>query len=376
VLVIGTVFYIAFTRKFLNTSINYPLLNKIFYYEERVLLALLAIYSYTYFFSGNFRLTSMLENGTKMICLCIGILYVIIGIRQKNKLINYLAIGNGILIFFSIISFLLIIFPVRPAISIFTSALLYYELGIVCELIFFLLGLTYKNRIELIEKIKEQEALKLEAEKQIFESKLAILNAQQDERNRISTDMHDDLGAGVTAIRLFSELAKSRLGKNTIPEIEKISFSANELLNNMNTIIWTMNSSNDSFGNMVAYIRSYALEYFENTGLNCSVNIDTNLPEFVVNGELRRNVFLVVKEALNNILKHANATEVSLTLKREGDGISFYIQDNGVGIDFENLRRFGNGLKNMKQRMATSGIDFSIENKNGTLVTLYATVTA
>ncbi|MDB5275462.1 MAG: hypothetical protein JWR61_417 [Ferruginibacter sp.] len=376
VLVIGTVFYIAFTRKFLNTSINYPLLNKIFYYEERVLLVLLAIYSYTYFFSGNFRLTSLLENGTKMICLGIGILYVIIGIKQKNRLINYLAIGNAILIFFSIISFLLIIFPVRPAISIFTSALLYYELGIVCELIFFLLGLTYKNRIELIEKIKEQEALKLEAEKQIFESKLAILNAQQDERNRISTDMHDDLGAGVTAIRLFSELAKSRLGKNTIPEIEKISFSANELLNNMNTIIWTMNSSNDSFGNMVAYIRSYALEYFENTGINCSVNIDTNLPEFVVNGEIRRNVFLVVKEALNNILKHANATEVWLTLKRETDGISFYIQDNGVGIDFENLRRFGNGLKNMKQRMTKSGINFSIENKNGTLVTLYAKLTA
>jgi signal transduction histidine kinase len=375
VLVTGTVFYIAFTRKFLNTATNYPLLNKIFYYEERLLIVLLAIYSYTYFFSGNFWLTDLLENSTKIICLGIGILYVIIGFKQKDKLINYLAIGNGTLIFFSIISFVLIIFPVRPAISIYTSALLYYELGIVCELIFFLLGLTYKNRIELIEKIKEQEALKLEAEKQIFESKLAILNAQQDERNRISTDMHDDLGAGVTAIRLFSELAKSRLGKNTIPEIEKISFSANELLNNMNTIIWTMNSSNDSFGNMVAYIRSYAIEYFENTGVSCSVNIDTNLPEFVVNGEIRRNVFLVVKEALNNILKHANATEVTLTLKREQERISFYIHDNGVGIDFENLRRFGNGLKNMKQRMTKSGIDFSIKNKNGTLVTLYATLT-
>jgi signal transduction histidine kinase len=376
VLVTGTVFYIAFTRKFLNTATNYPLLNKIFYYEERLLIVLLAIHSYTYFFLGNFWLTDLLENSTKIICLGIGILYVIIGFKQKDKLINYLAIGNGILIFFSIISFVLIIFPVRPAISIYTSALLYYELGIVCELIFFLLGLTYKNRIELIEKIKEQEALKLEAEKQIFESKLAILNAQQDERNRISTDMHDDLGAGVTAIRLFSELAKSRLGKNTIPEIEKISFSANELLNNMNTIIWTMNSSNDSFGNMVAYIRSYAIEYFENTGVSCSVNIDTNLPEFVVNGEIRRNVFLVVKEALNNILKHANATEVTLTLKREQERISFYIHDNGVGIDFENLRRFGNGLKNMKQRMSKSGIDFSIENNNGTLVTLYTTVIA
>ena len=126
---------------------------------------------------------------------------------------------------------------------------------------------------------------------------------------------------------------------------------------------------------MVAYIRSYALEYFENTGISCTVKIETDLPEFVVNGEIRRNVFLVVKEALNNILKHANATSVSLTLKRESNIISLYIQDNGVGIDFENLRRFGNGLKNMKQRMTKSGIDFSIENNNGTLVTLYSAVT-
>ena len=146
----------------------------------------------------------------------------------------------------------------------------------------------------------------------------------------------------------------------------------NELLDNMNAIIWTMNSSNDLFGNLVAYIRSYAIEYFENTGIKCNITIATDLPEFVVTGDVRRNVFLVVKEALNNILKHAKATEASLVLRREGSGISFFIHDNGTGIDFENLRRFGNGLKNMKQRMIITGIDFSIENKNGTLITLHA----
>lgn len=370
-LIIGTVFYIAFTRKFLDTKTNYPLLNKIFIYAEKGLAVLLIGFSIVYFFTNNFWLQTIIENTTKVLILILGIFYIAIGIKQKNKLFNYLVIGNAILIFFSIISFLLILFTVRRA-GIFTSALLYYEVGIVCELIFFLLGLTYKNRKVLIEKIKEQEALKLEAEKQIFESKIAVLNAQQAERNRISTDMHDDLGAGVTAIRLFSELAKTRLGKDTVPEIEKISSSANELLDNMNAIIWTMNSSNDLFGNLVAYIRSYAIEYFENTGIKCNITIATDLPEFVVTGDVRRNVFLVVKEALNNILKHAKATEASLVLRREGSGISFFIHDNGTGIDFENLRRFGNGLKNMKQRMIIAGIDFSIENKNGTLITLHA----
>lgn len=368
-LIIGMIFYIAFTRKFLETKTQHPLLNKIFYLEERVLLLLLGCYSCIYFFTDFFWVQSFIENGMKVLVMAIGIFYIVIGMKHKNKLFNYLAWGNMILIFFSVISFAIILFPTRGS-GIFTSAIIYFELGIVCELIFFLLGLSYKNKIALIEKIKEQEAMKLVAEKQMFEAKLAVLNVQQQERNRISRDMHDDLGAGVTAIRLFSELAKSRLGKDTIPEIEKISSSANELLNNMNAIIWTMNSSNDSFGNMVAYIRSYAIEYFENTGVKCSITIAENLPEFAVNGEIRRNVFLVVKEALNNILKHAKATEVSLVLKKDSKGINFYIQDNGIGIDLDNLRLFGNGLKNMNQRMQKANINFLIENNQGTRIIL------
>lgn len=168
--------------------------------------------------------------------------------------------------------------------------------------------------MELISGTKEQEALKLEAEKKEFESKLAVIKAQQEERNRISADMHDDLGAGMTTIRLYSELAKGKLSDNPIPEIDKISSSADELLNKMNAIIWSMSSSNDSLGNMIAYIRSYALEYFENTGVNCRISIPENLPNIEVIGEIRRNVFLVVKEALNNILKHSHATEVEITL--------------------------------------------------------------
>jgi signal transduction histidine kinase len=238
-------------------------------------------------------------------------------------------------------------------------------------LMFFLIGLTYKNRISIIEKTKEQGALKLESEKQSFETRLAVLNAQQKERNRISADMHDDLGSGITAIRLYSELAKTRLGNDTVPEIEKISYSANELLNNMNAIIWTMNSSNDTLENMVAYIRSYSQEYLENTGIDCRFDIEENMPPIAVSGQLRRNVFLVVKETLNNILKHSKATQVTVTFSKVADGLSLCIHDNGIGIDLNNLRRFGNGLISMKKRMEEMHIDFSIEKNNGTLVTLH-----
>jgi len=125
---------------------------------------------------------------------------------------------------------------------------------------------------------------------------------------------------------------------------------------------------------MIAYIRSYALEYFEDTGVKCKIDIPEHLPNIQVIGTIRRNVFLVVKEALNNILKHAKATEVSITLIRVEDGLTLYIHDNGKGIDMYNLRQFGNGLKNMKKRMADIDVEFSIENKNGTLITLHRKV--
>jgi signal transduction histidine kinase len=369
-LAIGTVFYIAFTRKFLETTINYPKLNQVFLLAEKIFILLWVCFTFLHFFTSNFTLQHLLENIMKFSALALGLAYIAIALVQKDRFMNYLALGNGILILLSSVSLYVLLSGIREN-SIFSRSIFYYEVGIAGELMFFLIGLTYKNRIGLIEKTKEQEALKLESEKQGFETKLAVLNAQQKERNRISADMHDDLGSGITAIRLYSELAKTRLGNEPVPEIEKISSSANELLNNMNAIIWTMNSSNDTLENMIAYIRSYAQEYLDTTGTACKFSIEEDLPNIAVSGQIRRNVFLVIKETLNNILKHAKATEVNISLLKVADGLSLFIHDNGIGIDLNNIRRFGNGLANMKKRMEEMGIDFLIENKNGTLVTLH-----
>ncbi len=369
-LIMGNVFYLAFSRHFLNTKVNYTTLDKVFKAEEWLLLILLGAFTFTHYFTESYIIERMLENLMKIIILSIGIVFIIIAFKQKERLIGYLALGSAFAIFWNIISLTIILMGIQPT-SIFFHALFYHDIGTVFALAFFLLGLTYKNRRELVERIQEQEALKLDVEKKDFEKQIAVIKAQQEERNRISADMHDDLGAGMTTIRLYSELAKGRIGDTPIPEIEKISSSANELLNKMNAIIWSMSSSNDSLGNMVAYIRSYSLEYFEDTGINCRITIPENLPNIVVSGEIRRNVFLVVKEALNNVLKHSGATEVTITLERVADGLKLFIHDNGKGIDFEKLRQFGNGLKNMKKRMDDISIIFTIENNNGTLITLY-----
>jgi signal transduction histidine kinase len=368
-LVIGTVFYISFTRRFLNTKDNYALLDRILKNGERLILLLLGVFTFLNFFTDTFLPQYYLESTMKILFLLLGAAFIYLALKRKDRLFNYIAAGNAMLVLFSLISLIMLLLNVKPT-AIYRHSLFYYNAGIALELVFFLLGLTYKNRNELIKEIKKQEALKLDAEKKEFETQLAVIKAQQEERNRISADMHDDLGAGMTTISLYSELAKTKLANNPIPEIEKISSAANELLTKMNAIIWSMSSSNDSLGNMIAYVRSYALEYFEDTGITCKVTIPENLPNIEVIGTIRRNVFLVVKEALNNILKHSKATEVSITLARVEDSLILKIQDNGTGINMEKLRQFGNGLKNMKKRMADIGATFSIENKNGTLITM------
>lgn len=367
---IGSVFYIAFTRTFLNTKANYPTLDKVLVWGQWIVGIIIIAFSLLHFFADFYALQHLLENIMKITALLIGLYYVIFSIIQKKRLLTYLAIGNAILIVCSLISFYILFHPMGRK-SVLVSAFFYYELGVAGEIVFFLLGLAYKNRIELINTIKDQEALKLITEKNAYETKLEILNIKQKERNRISADMHDELGAGITAIRLYSELAKNKKNKDLTPEIEKISHSADELLNNMNAIIWAMSSSNDTLENMVAYIRSYAQEYFENTSVTCKISIMDGIPDMMVSGEIRKNVFLVVKEALNNILKHSKATEVNIALAKVPEGLSLFIQDNGVGIDGEKIRRFGNGLKNMRKRMEDMWIQFKIENNNGTLITLH-----
>jgi signal transduction histidine kinase len=242
----------------------------------------------------------------------------------------------------------------------------YYEVGLVLELMYFLAGLAYKNRKDIIERTKERERLRMENERKEMEMQMAILEAQQEERNRISADMHDELGSGVTAIRLMSEIVRTKMKGDTLPEIDKISNSANDLITKMNTIIWTMSSSNDSVENLITYIRTYALEFFESTNIDCEFNIPASVPHIQLSGEKRRNIFLAVKESLNNILKHAKAKKVFINVSVD-DKLTISIQDDGVGIDFDTIRRFGNGLKNMKSRLERINGQFTIINNGGAL---------
>ncbi len=369
---IGIMFYMIFMQRFLSTRNTHPFLHKLYNAGICMLIISLLLYTGLHYFTDNFVAENLVENITKMLLLVMIAIFLIYSAKRWNdKLLRFLFWGNFFMMIFSVISLLAVLMEAKfqqfP--GIFNSSLFYYEAGILLELVFFLAGLNYKNRRLIIMQTREREMLRTQNQMQEYEKELAVYKAQQEERQRISADMHDELGSGMTAIRLMSEIARKKMKENTPVEIERISHSANDVLNKMNAIIWSMNSGNDTLDNLVSYIRSYALEYFENTPVQCKVNIPEKIPPHEITGDKRRNIFLCVKETLNNALKHSEASLITINFHLN-DVMIITITDNGKGIDMQQLRQFGNGLKNIAHRMGSIGGTFKIERNNGTVTTL------
>jgi len=208
---------------------------------------------------------------------------------------------------------------------------------------------------------------KLRRQRIILEKQQAV----ERERTRIATDIHDDLGSGLSRIRYLGEMVKlkSSQQQNILPDIEKISVFSDEMVDKMNEIVWALNEKNDSLEAVIAYIRSFAAEYLTNNGIECRVILPDQIHPYTIKGETRRNIFLSVKESLHNIVKHAGATETHITISVNGQLI-ISIHDNGKGIDWQNRRPFSNGIQNIRKRMNETGGTVDFKNENGTSVVL------
>lgn len=370
--VLGIMFYMAFMRKYLATKTDHPFLYKLYNTGIIMLIISLAGYTLFHYLTNNFIAENAIENITKVLLLILTLVFLVYSLRHwQNKMMRYLFWGNLCLFAFALFSQAIIMNNslTRPLPGILKSSLFYYELGLFLELVFFLMALNHKNRRQLIAQARERERLKAENQMKEYEKELAIFKAQQQERERISADIHDELGSGMTAIRLMSEIARNKMQGNIPSEIDKISLSADEVLNKMNAIIWSMNSGNDTIDNLVSYIRAYALEYFENTPISCVVNTPEHILYKELSGDKRRNIFLCVKETLNNALKHSKASQVSIDFAID-DYLIIKIADNGIGIDLKNIRQFANGLKNIARRMESIGGSFEIDSNKGTITIL------
>ena len=198
-----------------------------------------------------------------------------------------------------------------------------------------------------------------------FEKQQAIAR----ERTRIATDMHDDLGAGLSRIRFLSETIglKKQQQQSFDDDIGKIREYSHEMIDKMGEIVWALNEKNDTLSDLLSYTRSYTVEYLSQNGIACTVKAPDHFPTTFVSGEFRRNIYLTVKEALHNIVKHAQASAVVLRID-VNTKLRIELQDNGTGFDRSKIRSFSNGLSNMESRIHDIKGRFEIVNGLGTTI--------
>jgi signal transduction histidine kinase len=182
--------------------------------------------------------------------------------------------------------------------------------------------------------------------------------------------MHDDLGAGLSTIRMISELAVQKDADALKQDIRRISVRSEELVESMRQMIWAMSSNSNSLEDMVVYIRGYSRQYLDDHQLNLQFDIPENIPEVLITGPVKRNLFLVVKEVLHNIVKHAKASSVNIIMDCNQQRFSVTIVDDGVGLSDSGNNRFGNGLKNMERRIGEINGKLMITSSSGTRVVI------
>lgn len=195
-------------------------------------------------------------------------------------------------------------------------------------------------------------------------ARLEQRHAIERDRARIAKDIHDDIGAGLTQITLLSELARREPQQSAI-HLDRISKSARQLTRAMDEIVWAVDPQHDTFSGLMDYASAFAEDFLRTAGIRCRMDMPISLPAVRMDTELRYNLFLALKEALNNTVKHSHATEVWLRLLVQPDAVTLVVEDNGQGLTPaanggaapENGRRIasGSGLVNLEARLAAIG---------------------
>jgi signal transduction histidine kinase len=202
----------------------------------------------------------------------------------------------------------------------------------------------------------------------LYKNELERQTLIEKERLRISKDMHDEVGSSLTKIAVLGELVQREINnKDKIePSIKKITSISREVIDNISEIIWAINPKNDKLENLASYLHEYVSDFLEGTGISASFESIENFPSIELSAELRRNIFLVMKEIVNNAVKHSHASNFNLKLDFCEGKFLLSLSDNGTGFSSEQKSKFGNGLTNMKKRIEDIGGIISIESSAST----------
>lgn len=350
---LSSIFYTFFVIYYLGLKNNSIFLFKFF----RVLIVFYLLFSTTclllnFFmipYDGIYYLLSMLLLPVQ--------LYVVIAmLRHKVPYSKYIIWGTIMILLGSAVAILYTVYAPHTTLVDRIQIFLPAQVCILIDMFLF--------TVALQKKIADNEKSLINAS---YQRQQAVLL----ERERIIADLHDDVGGGLSSIRMLSDLMAQQADHPNATSIttfsHKISATAKDIAQRMHTIIWSLNAENDTLDNFVEYVRQYGISYFENSAVHFQCTTDADLPAHLqLKGVQRKNLFLIMKESFHNILKHSGADKTMVHIFVGGNIVHIQVKDNGSGI--KNPNQFGNGLKNMKKRVDEIGGKLDISSNGGTII--------
>jgi signal transduction histidine kinase len=186
------------------------------------------------------------------------------------------------------------------------------------------------------------------------------------ERVRIARDLHDELGAGLTEVGMMAERIVTTSSDKTGGALTDLAWRTRRLSTELSGIVWALNSRNSTLNRLADFVRQYTQRLFKGLSINCVIKNGDHLPVLPVAPDVQHHLIAATKEALNNVLKHSQATEVSVELHYQNDWFEIVIGDNGQGFVVNEARELdGNGLRNIHSRIAEIGGDVAISSEPG-----------
>ncbi|MCW5553221.1 MAG: hypothetical protein KIS67_13810 [Verrucomicrobiae bacterium] len=182
------------------------------------------------------------------------------------------------------------------------------------------------------------------------------------ERSRIAQDLHDGLGADLTRLTTLAELASDASSQTSRDHLRKLARTSRETTRGLKDLIWMANPANDTLESFLDRLCQNAEEFLRDTQIRCRFDLAADLPPRPLSLEQRRNLLLVAREALNNVVKHSGATEVLITARWRGGNLELMIRDNGRGFDASAVRSGTMGLSGMCRRIENLGGQFELES--------------
>ncbi len=241
-------------------------------------------------------------------------------------------------------------------------------------LLSFFVFLNFRNQKKINKLARETHIRqKVELEQQNLQ---AILS----ERLRISSELHDEVGATLSGIAMYSHLTKEQMKMGQTTEIEKslnvMQQSSAQMVDKLNDIVWLINPEKDSLQKLIERLEEYATEMAVIKNMKVNISVPEKIADINLPVESRRNIYLFCKEAINNAVKYSNATILGLIVKEVDGKLEFSVSDNGKGFDAVMVRR-GNGLENMQKRADEIGAKLILQSKEneGASVSLQCKIT-